>query len=270
MATVETPNDLKLLPLRALVAYAARCARRVQPLYAIPDDHPDARSSSEAIDQAIALAEDFAAGRRIDPGQLKASNEAIVRALMVANEEDVCDEAAAYAANAAYAVVDATRAALVTVEAEDPVAAARKVVDSASIATDAAKAADTSVQRAARLDWEMLHRMHLGRFPEFGEPIDPSESGMLGPLFCGQPRIERKTPPAPKAAGKGRHSAKAGDDGPSPPRAGAKGSKSKKPAAAGGSRKVPSVEPSRQARSLARMVLLEPSVRSRKLVLLSR
>ena len=184
MATAGVQSDLKMLPLRALLAYATRCARRVQPLYAIDPSHADAAECIAAIDTAIGLAEAFAAGQKLDDEVLLQAEEGVVKALTAANEGGADDEKAAYAANAAYAVIDAVLAALDVPDADDPAEAARKVVDSATIATDAARAADKNVQRAARLDWEMLHRMHLGRYPDLGEPIDPSQSGILGPLFC--------------------------------------------------------------------------------------
>src|SRR5262249_16082951 len=56
--------------------------------------------------------------------------------------------------------------------------------EAAAIARDAAISADEKVARAAQLDWEMLHRMFLGKFPDFGEPVDAADGGMLGPLFA--------------------------------------------------------------------------------------
>ena len=55
-------EDLKKLPLRAIVALAARCARRVESLSLLPDGHPDMDRCRTAIDGAIRLAEDFARG----------------------------------------------------------------------------------------------------------------------------------------------------------------------------------------------------------------
>ena len=55
-------EDLKKLPLRAIVALAARCARRVESLSLPPDGHPDGDRCRTAIDGAIRLAEHFARG----------------------------------------------------------------------------------------------------------------------------------------------------------------------------------------------------------------
>src|SRR5271155_2183954 len=53
-------EDLKKLPLRAIVALAARCARRVESLSLLPDGHPDMDRCRTAVDGAMRLAEDFA------------------------------------------------------------------------------------------------------------------------------------------------------------------------------------------------------------------
>ena len=55
-------EDLKKLPLRAIVALTARCARRVEYLSFLPDGHADRDRCRTAIDGAIRLAEDFARG----------------------------------------------------------------------------------------------------------------------------------------------------------------------------------------------------------------
>src|SRR5262249_48173206 len=65
--------------------------------------------------------------------------------------------------------------------------------------------------KAAHLDWEMLRRMFLGKYPDFGEPLDATESGMLGPLFHEGAPAARK--------GRGGKS-KAAESAPEKPRSG--------------------------------------------------
>ena len=62
IVTNYTPEDLKKLPLRAIVALAARCARRVEHLALLPEDHPESERCRAAVASAIRLAEDFAKG----------------------------------------------------------------------------------------------------------------------------------------------------------------------------------------------------------------
>lgn len=188
MAVAAAAIDLKQLPLRALLAYASRCARRVQPLFTVEPDKADPAAAAQAIDTAIRLGEEFAAGAELDPQLVAHAEDAVVQILMIGGSGDGLDKGAAYAANAAYGVISATRAALESEMADDPSAAAQLVTECATIVADAAMAADPGVERAARLDWEMLHRMRLGKFPALGDAINPAPTGMLGPLFCSQTR----------------------------------------------------------------------------------
>ncbi|MBV8487674.1 MAG: hypothetical protein JO161_05300, partial [Planctomycetaceae bacterium] len=57
-----TAQDLKKLPLRAIVALAARCARRVEHLALLPDGHPECDSYRQAVSDALGMAENFARG----------------------------------------------------------------------------------------------------------------------------------------------------------------------------------------------------------------
>ena len=61
MIVTNYTEDLKKLPLRAIVALAARCARRVEHLALLPDDHPET-DRCRRPSNAIRLAEDFAKG----------------------------------------------------------------------------------------------------------------------------------------------------------------------------------------------------------------
>ncbi len=186
-SVAESATDLKQLPLRALVAYAARCARRVQSQYALPEGHEEAAACQVALDGAIRIAEQFASGEEPTAEIVAQAEEATVRAIILVSGDENGNSAAAYAANAVYAAIAAATAGLGAMHGEDPQAAAEKVADAAAIALDAATAIRDDVARAANLDWEMLHRMHLGKFPGVGEPVNPSEKGILGPLFS---RIE--------------------------------------------------------------------------------
>src|ERR1700685_3976915 len=173
-SAAESATDLKQLPLRALVAYAARCARRVQSQYKLPEGHAEAAACEAAIDAAIRVAEQFAAAEEIGAQAVAQAEEATVRAILLVNEEENGNSAAAYAANAAYAAIDAATAVLAAIDAAEPLAAADKVADAAAIAYDAALAINEEVARPAHLDWEMLHRMHLGKVTGGVDQVHPS------------------------------------------------------------------------------------------------
>jgi hypothetical protein len=55
--SLPTEDDLKRPPLRAIVAYAVRCARRAQPLFARAGEMPDITNHEAALELAISLAE---------------------------------------------------------------------------------------------------------------------------------------------------------------------------------------------------------------------
>ena len=57
-----TLDQLKALPLRAIVAFAARCTRRVEPLAQLPEGDPQRESRRTAVDAALRMAESFARG----------------------------------------------------------------------------------------------------------------------------------------------------------------------------------------------------------------
>jgi len=183
MPVAESPTDLKQLPLYALLAYASRCARRVSGLFHLDANHAEAKSCLSAIDAAVNITQALAAAGDVDPDVLAATEDGTVRAVIVASELQPPDERAAYAANSAYAAICAAKAALEASVASDIDEPAGRVAEAATIARDSAISADERVERAALLDWEMLQRMFLGKFPGFGEPVEAAESGILGPLF---------------------------------------------------------------------------------------
>jgi len=111
------------------------------------------------------------------------------------------NERAAYAANTVYAALCAAKAACEIKDSESPDAEVERVTAATMIARDAAIAADDNVARSARLDWEALGRLSLGRFPDFGEAVDAGENGLLGPLFQDFSRgLKGDTAPTPGAA----------------------------------------------------------------------
>lgn len=183
MLAVQSPNALNELPLRAQLAFATRCARRVINLFRLQTNHPDLALCCKSLGTAMRLAESFAAGDEVDADELATAEYGALRAVTASSEMRPPNERAAYAANTVYAVLCAVKAAIEIQSCESPAAEADRVAEATMIARDAAIAADDSVARSARLDWELLDRMCLGRFPDFGEPVDPGETGVLGPLF---------------------------------------------------------------------------------------
>lgn len=200
MATLQA--RLAQLPLHAIVAFAARCARRVEPLYRLPDRTPVALKHTRNVKAAIKIAERFAsvsgpsytrdaasAARAADAAHDAAASaaHASADAPAVSADKAAFKIAAAVARAAAHAarVVDEANSANADVVADR---AAWQVADRAADAARAAEAARSAVDKGSleiiyEPDLAALTRLNLGQFPELGDPIDPSESGPLGPLW---------------------------------------------------------------------------------------
>ncbi len=198
--TQYTEKDLKKLPLRAIVAFAARCARRVESIAQLPVKHPQCEARRVAIDNAIRLAEEIARGLA------SASSDPVVQALdatrAISGDGIGCQCAAAAAAAAART---AATVWLVVNPGESDRDAGRwtrtpearsfrsrladdtaelVALDAFTAAVEAADAAahDDIFMQGAIQDYERLLGLDLGHYPEAGRPIDPSPDGPLGPF----------------------------------------------------------------------------------------
>ena len=204
---MELPNftveDLKKLPLRAMVAFAVRCARRVEHLAQLPEGEVGTEQRRIAVDEALRLAEAVARGDACP------SVESIVQAIDasrqgadVAHRRESAVAAAAQAAHAAASVLSFLGRA---VDDQDMPQSARNVEDrkflgslesttadlvamsaytAAAEADDAVGLANEHYVAASLNDYDKLSRLNLGRYPEPGEPIDASPSGPLGAILA--------------------------------------------------------------------------------------
>jgi len=164
-AQIPTKEEIELLPRWAQVAFAARCARRVQPL--ILHDWPEApQIFLDNIDKAITLAEASAA----DPASAseKADAATFARAAYAAYAADAAAARAAYAA-------DAARAAYA-----DDAAAAADAARAAYAAADAATFARVAV-RAIRADFELLGAFARREGWDNDTPVPPEVFGPMWP-----------------------------------------------------------------------------------------
>jgi hypothetical protein len=193
-----TPEDLKKLPLRAIVTLSARCARRVEHMALLPDDHPEHERCRAAVGAALRVAEDFARGLPCP------SLESVVREIeacrAIGEGAFVHDMAMAAVIRAAHAAATALHAlALCGEPAEAHVFGAAKpnpfphladitadlaAGDAFTAAVEAAGADGHTDQfiKGAVEDYWILLRLRLGSYPQAGQPIDPSPDGPLGPL----------------------------------------------------------------------------------------
>jgi hypothetical protein len=193
-----TVEDMKKLPLRAVVAFAARCALRVEHLALLPDDHPESANCRSAVRAAVGLAEDFARGVPCT------AHDTVVRNIEAARG---CARGELAREMAMGAVVQAAHSAVTglhTLDIQDDPGEwrlssrtergilphlANLSADNTAIeaftaaveASDAVRYANEFIQGAVA-DFERLKSLNLGRYPDPGQPIDPSPNGPLGPL----------------------------------------------------------------------------------------
>ena len=193
-----TTEDLKKLPLRAIVALAARCARRVESLSVLPDAHPDMDRCRTAIDGAIRLAEDFARGspcrdvptviqeveacRAIAEGEL-VRETAVGAVVWTSHAAAAAMESLGLRDEPAEVSVMGTRKPNTFPQLAN-VAADLAARDAFTAAVDAAVAAGFGDEfiKGAMQDYQSLLKLGLGRYPEAGQTIDPSPGGPLGEL----------------------------------------------------------------------------------------
>jgi len=180
--SLPTEDDLKKLPLLAIVAYAVRCARRAQPIL---DTIPNFATHGAAVGQAISLAERFCVGKDLNvaPDAAERAADAAGRAAAIARSF-AGGSAAALAAGAAQAAAQAA-AAVEDVWVQPD--AADRVVRAATYAAGRAGRAVAdryaAVSAASRADYDRLLLLNPGTYPDPGQPIDPMETGPLGSLW---------------------------------------------------------------------------------------
>ncbi len=195
-----TVEHLKALPLRANVAFAVRCARRVEHLAQLPEDHPERENRRSAVEAALRMAEAYAMGK--DATLDESVVAAIDASRCIAGGSPGSMEAAAAVAEAAHAAASSWHAgAQEADEGGQPgrrTAEARKFLGAlAHVTADLAAlnaftaAADPFVSvgyhnqsfvDATLCDYDRLVHLKLGRDPEPGSPGAPSPDGPLRPL----------------------------------------------------------------------------------------
>jgi hypothetical protein len=205
-ATLPTVDELKTLPLRAIVSYAVRCARRVQPLYWQAREVAHREKHEAAIETALTITEQFCRGEHIAAADAADAARAAEAAADAADAVEAAAEAAEAAAEAARAARagTASRAAAAafagatagvtaaiarTADAADAARAARAAFSGATAGVTAAtaRAAGKAAIAAARADYYRLVSVNLEGYPDLGQPIDPTENGPLGPLWSAGP-----------------------------------------------------------------------------------
>ncbi len=188
-ASIET--DLRRLPFRAVAAFSARCARRVQPLFRLSPGHPDESFYRLVIETAIRLAEDYAAGAAVDPGDAAETASVADQCALDSDGVDHLAGAIAHISCCASKVAFSAASGDLAYAPDTSEVAAEVASIAAEAYSSAARAAAgaggdewlaTALLAACR-DIETLHTLGLGNPGTHGQAIDPSEDGPLGPLW---------------------------------------------------------------------------------------
>lgn len=171
VAFAMTPlaGELRKLPLRAVVAFAARSARRVQHLYNNTDDDPDRRN---AVDQAIGCAEQFCKeAKSLSADQLfhAAENAGQVAAFAESHHSALGGDTASAASRAANAASYAEQSYRFMYGSPSEEANAGMALAAAAATGGAALAASRDTAVLMRKDYETLLDLGLGEYPEFGD-----------------------------------------------------------------------------------------------------
>jgi hypothetical protein len=152
-----TLDELRKLPLRALVALCVRSAQKLRPHFdwlAKDAEHPERAKHPESVDAALQVAYDFANGAEIASDARPRANAAFyASSFSPGNRNGIPSR------SAALAVVVAIAAA-----AKD----GEQAVQHASFLSQAYGPA----LEAIRADYQRLLERNLGAFPELGQPVD--------------------------------------------------------------------------------------------------
>jgi hypothetical protein len=182
-------QELSRLPLRAIVAFAVRCASRVEPLTSELGEE-----AVQIVHGVIATAEGFAKGASLDKNMVDEAARAAARAADVvrsgSSRASTAGRDSANAARAAWAASETVRAAhsaarAIGVGALDAALSAAALASQVAEAADdaATAAAEVAAANAARADLSRLLELNLGGPGEIGQPIDVTETGPLGSLW---------------------------------------------------------------------------------------
>ena len=192
-----TLEQLKALPLRAIVAFAARCAAGSNPSHSYPRGIRRGRAAGRRSRPPSGWP-NRSRGARTRPPTSRWSRRSTRAGTPGANPAG--SAAAAAVAQAAHAAASAWHAGPGAGRqgAGDTNDRGREVLGALThVTADLAAlnaytaAADAFVSvgyrnedfvNAALSDYDTLVRLNLGRYPEPGDPVDPSPGGPLGPL----------------------------------------------------------------------------------------
>jgi hypothetical protein len=173
-------EDLARLPLRAVVAFAARCARRVLPLFMQDARVSDGKVDAEAVERAVRIAEDSGAGLPVSAAEAVAAEveaEAAAEPVhrVVGGDGTVMSVPSLGLAGAASNRAAAAAASAARFEADKNIRAAAN--SAAWAGAYACEAGGPAAKAAVERDWALLKAV--------AETFRPSGAAAFPPEFFG-------------------------------------------------------------------------------------
>jgi hypothetical protein len=163
---VLTKDNLKELPLRAIVTLVVRAVRRERPSFDLTGATSDRGRLMAGLDNSLAVAARFASGAALDSDALEKAGVASEAA--AATPSDMFGVAATHAA---FAVAVAQQAA----KGEPELAL--------NFAWRCVSGAIKAYAHALNKDFNRARARGFGQFPELGASVDTSAAGPLGALW---------------------------------------------------------------------------------------
>ncbi len=181
MTTAIDQARLRQLPMLAIVAFVVRCARRAVQAARVGERGHEGKQLL-AIDAALWSAETFAATGHFSGEDGQQASEASC---------EMRGGPKAAAASAAYAAMVADLVDRSRMKMASPALVIRVATKAAALSrTSCSARLQAALVEAEQADYAKLLTLALGSFPESGVPVDPSESGPLGPVWPSRSIIE--------------------------------------------------------------------------------
>ena len=191
MADLPTKDEIQTLPLRAVLAFGLRCARRINVLNA--EWSKDNLEGLRDIEWAMRVAHLYSGKRATLPDDYDSEHETAAGRVALKADHDAAYAAMYVLRATAYVALAAnekqaeyafdTASAFIALTADVSAYGAGTAAQMASGDDEDYETAYDLATAAARQDFEKLHSLNLGDSKTLGQHVDASDAGPLGPIW---------------------------------------------------------------------------------------
>jgi hypothetical protein len=178
-AAPKSISSFTKLPLRAVAAFATRCARRLQP--GLIERETDSTDDIELVEKALALAEGFCRGDKTRSSELDDAAVQIERLIDGGDSYRMIDGVDSYRRGEALLAASLAARIVGRAAAGTPEAATEHADRLMTVGLDL-----RHIPEANTRDLRSLEAAELGKFGNLGKRIDSSEKGPIGDLWGGE------------------------------------------------------------------------------------